>query len=164
MDLDGVYGGLVYPSTGLPLYGMENNDLLRAVFAAYNDWLAEFCSADPERLKGIAEVLLDEGVEEGIAELRRCAEMGLIGAMISSYPKAGQTYNHPMYEPFWAAAEELNLPISLHVTTNRPGARAGGRRRQDRPDGRRPLQPRLLRPPNVWDTSSSPGCLSATPT
>lgn len=122
MDLDGVYGGLVYPSTGLPLYGMGNNDLLRAVFAAYNDWLAEFCSAYPERLKGIAEVLLDDEVDEGIAELRRCAEMGLVGVMISSYPKAGQTYNHPMYEPFWAAAEELNMPVSLHVTTNRPGA------------------------------------------
>ena len=55
--LDGVYGGLVYPSTGLPLYGMENQELLRAVFAAYNDWLAEFCNAYPARLKGIAEVL-----------------------------------------------------------------------------------------------------------
>ena len=122
MDLDGVYGGLVYPSTGLPLYGMENQELLRAVFAAYNDWLAEFCNAYPDRLKGIAEVLLDDDIEAGISELRRSADIGLAGAMISSYPRAGESYNDPMYEPFWAAAEELDIPISLHVTTNRPGA------------------------------------------
>jgi len=122
MDLDGVYGGLIYPSTGLPLFGMQNENLLRAVFAAYNDWLAEFCGAYPNRLKGVAEILLDDSVEEGIKELRRTTRNGLAGAMISSYPRVGESYNHPMYEPFWAVSEELDVPISLHVTTNRPGA------------------------------------------
>jgi predicted TIM-barrel fold metal-dependent hydrolase len=121
MDIDGVWGGVLYPSTGLPLYGMENNDLLRDVFSAYNDWLAEFCSAAPDRIKGIGEILLDEGVDQGIAEMRRAKEIGLAGVMISSYPRVGQSYDMPMYESFWAAAQEIDIPVTLHVTTNRPG-------------------------------------------
>ncbi|MBM3925281.1 MAG: amidohydrolase [SAR202 cluster bacterium] len=121
MDVDGVWGGLVYPSTGLPLYAQEDPVLLRDVFAAYNDWLAEFCSEFPDRLKGISMIMLEDGVQEGIEEMRRSADMGLAGVMISSFPRKGQAYNEPMYEPFWAAAEELEMPVALHVTTNRPG-------------------------------------------
>jgi predicted TIM-barrel fold metal-dependent hydrolase len=122
MDVDGVYAGLLYPSTGLPIFGLEDQGLLRDIFTAYNNWLADFCKPHPNRLMGIAEILLDDDVAAGVAELRRTKEMGLVGSMISSYPLASQPYDHPMYEPFWAAAEELDIPISLHVTTNRFGA------------------------------------------
>ena len=40
--------------------------------------------------------------------------------MIPSYPRPDLTYDHPLYEPFWATAEEINITINLHVTTNRP--------------------------------------------
>ena len=41
--------------------------------------------------------------------------------MISVYPQEQNSYDSAMYEPFWAAAEEIGLPLSLHVGTNRPG-------------------------------------------
>ena len=123
MDVDGVYGGLVYPSIGLALYrDVEDPELTRAIFAAYNDWLAEFCSAYPDRLKGAAMILIDEDVEQAIDEVRRVAGLGLNSVMISSYPRADLTYDQPMYEPFWAMAEENSITLNLHVTTNRPGA------------------------------------------
>jgi len=123
MDVDGVYGGLVYPSIGLALYrDMEDPELTRAVFAAYNDWLADFCSAYPDRLKGAAMILIDDDVEQAIDEVRRVAGLGLNSAMLSSYPRADLTYDQPMYEPFWAMAEENGITLNLHVTTNRPGA------------------------------------------
>ena len=121
MELDGVYGGVVYPSLGLGLFGFENAELARPIFSTYNDWVADFCESHPQRLKGVAMIILDDGVTDGIAELRRAADRGLAGAMISSFPRSHQTYDLDMYEPFWAAAEEVGLPISLHVTTNRPG-------------------------------------------
>ena len=32
-------------------------------------------------------------------------------------PPDGLSYSNPMYEPFWAAAADLSMPISLHILT-----------------------------------------------
>ena len=121
LDLDGVYGSVVYPSTGLSLYeDLQDQELTQAIFAAYNDWLADFCKPYPERLKGSAMILIDDDVEQAVNELKRVSEIGLSSAMIPSYPRPDLTYDHPLYEPFWATAEEINITINLHVTTNRP--------------------------------------------
>ena len=85
---------------------------------AYNDWLAEFCKPYPHRLKGIGMVNLDD-VAEGVRELERCARIGLAGAMITVYRPEGRGYDQPEYEPLWAAAQDLRIPLSLHFSTNR---------------------------------------------
>ena len=113
MDVDHVAGGVLYPSEGLFTWGIPDSDLLSAVFRAYNDWLADFCNPYPDRLKGIAMVNLDD-VSEGIGELQRCAKMGMPGAMIATTPLEHR-YDNPIYEPFWAAAQGLNMPLSLHI-------------------------------------------------
>ena len=78
MDIDGVHGGLVYPSIGLALYrDVEDPELARGIFAAYNDWLAEFCNAYPDRLKGAAMILVDEGVDLAMEEMQRVADLGI---------------------------------------------------------------------------------------
>jgi hypothetical protein len=81
---------------------------------------AEFCRTDPARLKGIAMINLDD-VEDGITELERAARLGLAGAMITEYPLEHRRYDQSEYEPFWAAAEALDLPLSLHTATRRQG-------------------------------------------
>ena len=125
LDTDGVYGDVIYPSIGLGLYRFNpGTDLLNAIFSAYNDWLADFCSAYPSRLKGIAMINLED-IPAGIKELERCAKMGLAGAMISTYPDGtryndGRAYDSLDYEPLWGTAQDLNMPLSLHRSTNRP--------------------------------------------
>ena len=125
MDADGVYGDLLYPSLGLLLFKVPDSELLSAMFRAYNDWLAEFCAAYPNRLKGVAMVNVDD-VQDGIGELERARNMGMAGAMISVYPSPDQQYDLPVYEPLWAAAQDLGMPISLHTSTHRPGPLVGG--------------------------------------
>ena len=111
---------IVYPTAGLILYSMPDSELLTAVFSAYNDWVAEFCSTYPKRLKGIAMLNVDD-VQGGISELKRCEKMGMAGAMITVYPQEDRAYDSPEYEPLWATAEDLGMPLSLHIGTNRPG-------------------------------------------
>ena len=120
MDIDGIDVSIVYPTAGLPLFREPDSELLTSMFRTYNDWLAEFCSAFPRRLKGIAMVNVDD-VQEGVKELERCANMGLTGAMITVYPPEERPYESPEYEPLWAAAQGLQVPLSLHIGTNRPG-------------------------------------------
>ena len=120
MDVDGLAVSILYPTVGLRLYTVDDGDLLSSIFRAYNEWLAEFCQQFPDRLKGIAMLNLDD-VQVGVKELERCAKMGLVGAVITIYPPEDKAYDSPNYEPFWAAAQDLRMPLSLHISTNRPG-------------------------------------------
>ena len=97
---------------------------MSAVFRAYNDWLAEFCNTNPDRLKGLAMINLDD-VRDGIQELERTARLGLVGGMITEYPTEDRRYDSPEYERFWAAAQDLNMPLSLHTATRREGKGRG---------------------------------------
>ena len=120
MQRDGVAGEVLYPSQGLFYFKVADTQLMSAIFRAYNDWLAEFCRTAPERLKGIAIINLDN-VQDGIKELERTAKMGFAGAMITEYPLEDRRYDQPEYEPFWAAAQALDMPLSLHTATRRQG-------------------------------------------
>ena len=121
MDIDGIDVSIVYPTLCLGLYSVvPDSELLSSIFRTYTDWVGEFCSAIPKRLKGIAMLNLDD-VQEGVKELERCAKMGFVGAMIPVAPPRGRPYDKPEYEPLWAAAQDLGMPLSLHITTNRAG-------------------------------------------
>src|SRR6266404_592153 len=120
MRLDGVAGEVLYPSQGLFYFKVTDTPLMSAIFRAYNDLLAEFCRTDPARLKGIAMINPDD-VPDGIKELERAARLGLSGAMITEYPLEDRRYDQSEYEPFWAAAAALELPLSLHTATRRQG-------------------------------------------
>jgi predicted TIM-barrel fold metal-dependent hydrolase len=124
MQIDGVAGEILYPSQGLFYYKVADSQLMSAIFRTYNDWLAEFCQTDPDRLKGIAMINLDD-VQDGIQELQRTARMGFAGAMITEYPPEDRRYDRPEYEPFWAAAQDLDMPLSLHTATRRQGLNSG---------------------------------------
>jgi len=52
-----------------------------------------------------------------VKELRRCAARGLRGAIIWASPPAEMPYSLADYDPFWAAAQELAMPLSLHSIT-----------------------------------------------
>jgi predicted TIM-barrel fold metal-dependent hydrolase len=128
MRLDGVAGEVLYPSQGLFYFKVADPALMSAIFRAYNDWLADFCRVDPARLKGIAMINVDD-VRDAIGELERAARRGFAGAMITEYPLETRRYDQPEYEPFWAAAEALEMPLSLHTATRRQGkVRGAGER------------------------------------
>ena len=124
MDMDGVDVSIIYPTLGLQLFRQPDSELLTAIFRAYNDWLADFCSASPQRLTAIAMINVDD-VQVGVKEMERCRGKGFVGAMIPVYPPEDRRYDSPEYEPIWAAAQDLEVPLSLHLGTNRSVALAG---------------------------------------
>ncbi len=119
-DRDGVAGEVLYPSLGMRLFQMEDGELRAASFRAYNDWLADYCAPSPRRLAGVAMISLDDPAA-GVAELSRVAKKGLRGAMIWGAAPAEKPYSDPAYDLFWAAAQDLAMPISLHILTERRG-------------------------------------------
>ena len=119
MDLDGVDLGVIYPTLGLVLYKVEDSELLTALCRTYNDWIADFCAYNPKRLRGIG-MINHDNIRVGVKEMERCAKLGLVGVMISDFP-AKKRYFLPDYDRFWSAAQDLEMPLSLHATTNRGG-------------------------------------------
>ncbi len=117
-DVDHVAAEILYTTPGLSLFALDDAELQRACFAAYNDWLAEFASYSPNRLYPVALISLED-VDEGVRELQRVAARGLKGAMIWSSPPADKPYYSPEYDRFWRCAEELGMPLTLHVITDR---------------------------------------------
>ncbi|MGH7865561.1 MAG: amidohydrolase family protein, partial [Candidatus Binataceae bacterium] len=117
-DIDGVRAEILYTTLGMPLFGLDDADMQRACFTVYNDWVAEFASFDRKRLHAIALVSLED-IGEGVKELERAAKTGLKGAMIWGAPPREKPYHLKDYDPFWAAAQDLQMPLSLHVITGK---------------------------------------------
>jgi len=127
MDIDGVDAEFLYPSQRTMYHFMGNRDVEfhRAGVQAYNDWLhGEFAANDPERLFGLAQ-MPNLGVEEAIAEMRRCKEKGMRGVIITAWPNGGDNLG-PEDDKFFAVAEELQMPVSIHIRILRPGRKATG--------------------------------------
>ena len=123
-ETDGIWGSVIYPSQGLVLYSVPDTEVVTASMAAYNDWLAEFCAYDPQRLKGVAMINLDEPAE-AVDELRRAHALGLASALVTVAPPPWRPLRDPSLDPLWVAAAELSMPLALHVGTDRGDPRAG---------------------------------------
>ena len=89
-DRDGVAAEVLYTTFGMMLYGLDDAGLRGACFRAYNDFVAEYCSYNTDRLVGVGLVTLED-IDAGVAELKRCADKGLRGAMIWASPPDEQT-------------------------------------------------------------------------
>ena len=68
--------------------------------------VAEYCAHDPKRLYGVGLVSLEDP-EAAVADLEAIAKLGMRGAMIWGAAPDDRPYGHPRYEPFWAAAADL---------------------------------------------------------
>ena len=117
---DGVWGSCLQPSQGLFWYRLPDSALLTEICRVYNDWITDFCKPYPERLKGIAMLNVDD-VEEGCRELERVKKLGLVGAFIPVSPLPDKPYRDPSYDRLWATAQANDMPLLLHIATNRAG-------------------------------------------
>lgn len=142
MDTDGIDAAVLFG--GGPL-ASKDPELHLASFDAYNRWLADFCRSAPDRLYGIAYLPMLE-VQDAVNQLRSAAKLGLRGVLIPAFPQTRQTssresetihsgiagdplgtrrYCNEEFDPFWATAVELGMPVHMHlgarqVRTNPP--------------------------------------------
>ncbi len=116
LDEDGVDAEILYPPQRPMLTFMKSKDTDAhlAGIRAYNRWLKEgFCAADPERLIGIFQTP-NVGIETSVAELKRAKKEGHKGVALSAWPSGGDNLR-PEDDPFWEAAAELGMPVSIHI-------------------------------------------------
>jgi predicted TIM-barrel fold metal-dependent hydrolase len=116
-QLDHIRAEMLYPGMALGLFGTPDPDYQLACFQVYNDWLAEFCAASPDRLAG-AGVLPAKGPVESIAkEAERVVARGLKSVMLAAEVPE-RPYTSREYDYLWSALRELDVPIAVHSGTS----------------------------------------------
>jgi predicted TIM-barrel fold metal-dependent hydrolase len=127
-DQDGIDAEVLFPSQqGGPKFWrrIDDNNAYRAVVRAYNNWLCEeYCAVSPDRLIGVGILPLGCALEDVIAELEYCAKAGFKTVLLQGIP-SGKAYPSADDDRFWAAALDLQMPISVHVDLDRSGERKG---------------------------------------
>ena len=114
LDVDGVDAEILYPPARAATTFMSyESEAQLAGLHAFNRWMSEgFCSADPERLLA-AYVLPNLGLETSVAEVKRAKDHGFRSVLLGMWPTGSDRLSRED-EPFWAAAEELEMPVNIH--------------------------------------------------
>lgn len=115
MDAIGVDKAVLFPTYfGEYFPVVKTPDVAAALARAYNDWLADFCAAAPDRLLPAA-VLPLQSPNFAVAELRRTAEKGFKVAMLRPANHGQRFLNHPAYDPLWRELEERGVVAAVHA-------------------------------------------------
>jgi predicted TIM-barrel fold metal-dependent hydrolase len=129
MDKDGVCGGVIFHQSlngevfpfdltnsfanGIP--APESRELAGVGRSIYNRWLVDFCSVEPERNVGLAQLPFWD-IDAAIKELEWCAEHGLSGVNFPSPGQSGMVQpNEPEFDSFYAACASLDMTLATHI-------------------------------------------------
>jgi uncharacterized protein len=123
LDAEGIDLSVMYPGLGLKLGGILDPDLAVWSCRVYNDWIAEWCAAAPDRLRGVGALPMQDP-DEAANEAHRIRDLGLIGTFVRPNAYLDRPFHHRVYTPVWEALEETQLPLGLHIAgmPDMPGA------------------------------------------
>ncbi len=120
-DQDGVDAEILFTHPMYPNHwrGIRDNEPYRAMFRAYNEFLAEeYCAAAPDRLIAMG-LIPDTGVDDAVEEMEYCVRAGFKGVALIAFP-SGKSGPAPEDDRFWAAALDLGIPLTVHETFRGP--------------------------------------------
>ena len=117
MDAMGVDQTLLYPTWFAEgFFLVRDPDVAYALARAYNDWIADFCRAAPQRLFAAA-ILPLQNMDFALDELQRVAAVPSFRAVFVRPMFVENRYlNHTRYEPLWAELERLGITAAVHPT------------------------------------------------
>ena len=127
MEAEGIDVAVMFPSRGLSVLTRPDIDpgLGAAIARAYNDWMYDFCSLDPNRMFGAGMISVYD-INDAVAETRRAVqELGFKAVFVRSNVVVGKNWHDPYFEPLWNTLEELDVPIGFHEASGSMSKQAG---------------------------------------
>jgi predicted TIM-barrel fold metal-dependent hydrolase len=133
MDRDGIDVELIFPNKGLSMWATPDAVFSQAMCRVWNDWSMEQYDANRDRMVPVAAIAPND-LKGAIAEVKRAANMGHRALSLPNRPVWGPgdgselNYNMPHFDDLWAAIQDADLPITLHISTGKDprGARGNG--------------------------------------
>jgi predicted TIM-barrel fold metal-dependent hydrolase len=114
MDEEGWDAAVLYPTAGLAW--IPDGDYHQALNRAMNDWLADFCTTDPSRLYGAANIVAIHDLDAACAEATRCVkELGFKAIFLRTcLAKPEDRWWGDQYDRFWATCQDLDVAVGFH--------------------------------------------------
>ena len=116
MDREGIDVSIVFRTMASHLIAVDGLDpkLSAAVCRGFNNWLGDFCDKDRTRLKPAALIPLQD-TTLAVEEARRAVrDLGAVALILSNHPVEGRPWYDTHWDPVWAEAERLGVPITFH--------------------------------------------------
>lgn len=118
LDQEGIDAQVVYPSLAVIWEFLVTDPALVAAHCqAYNTWAFELVASHKNRLYPGIHISL-RNPQSAVRELERGAKMGGRTGFVASFPINGKSFGHPDYDPVWAAAQDLDISISIHISAH----------------------------------------------
>jgi predicted TIM-barrel fold metal-dependent hydrolase len=118
MDELGTDIQVIYPTLFL-MEATEKPEINTALRRSYNRWLGERCSHSAGRLRWVCMPPLQD-LNAAIEELRWARDNGACGVLKKGDREAGKYPGDPYFEPVYAEAEKLDMPICIHTGSGVP--------------------------------------------
>jgi predicted TIM-barrel fold metal-dependent hydrolase len=118
MDELGTDIQVIYPTLFL-MEATEKPEINAAMRCSYNRWLGDRCGKSSGRLRWVCMPPL-QNMAESLAEMRWAKDHGACGVLKKGDREAGKYPADPYFEPFYAEAEKLDLPICIHTGSGVP--------------------------------------------
>ena len=112
MKEEGIEISVLYPTMGLNIGHVREPEYAMAVCRAYNDYMGDIYAAHPQF--PFVALVAPQNSAGCAAELRRAVtEKGAVGAVLTCHAH-GKNLAKPEFYDFYATAEELGVPVSVH--------------------------------------------------
>src|SRR5690606_11057690 len=116
LDVEKIGEAVAYPSNALSIGLVRELVLAGELAKAYINWACGFCKESGDRVK-YAAVIAPQVVPEAVKELRRgVTEKGAVAVMMPTYVQQGLDLGQPQFDPIYAEAQELGVPVGFHAT------------------------------------------------
>lgn len=117
MDDEGVAADVMFAGGQndqlLPFSTSGDPALRRVGYDIFNRWMADFMSADPKRLHGVAQIWFGD-IDDAVDQIRWAREAGFCSVNFPA-PRADIIpYTETRYEPIWEVCAALSMPLNTH--------------------------------------------------
>jgi predicted TIM-barrel fold metal-dependent hydrolase len=114
MDMEGLDVAVLFRTSPLHCDDSFEAEYANDLCKAWNNWIADFCKENPQRLKASALITLHD-VDLAIEEVRRVvAHLGVAGLSLCPEPVNGRRIHDPYYDPLWAEIEKSGVALCFH--------------------------------------------------
>jgi predicted TIM-barrel fold metal-dependent hydrolase len=115
MDAQRIDAAVLFPSMGLfvPYLPELDAEGSAAACRAYNEWIADYCATDPQRLAAVG-VVPQRAPSLAAAEVAHAAELGLAGVLVRPNHVGDVYLDDGAYDPFYDELAQRGLVLGVH--------------------------------------------------
>jgi len=128
MDKEGIDVSILFRSFSQMAIHIDGQDphLSLALCKAFNNWLADFAKTDSIRMKGSANLALNDIPAACIEAKRAVKDLGMLAVTILPTVLNDRMPHDPECDELWATLQDLDIPVTFHDTSGGYGARNPG--------------------------------------